>query len=150
MFRSILVPPDWSPLSRKAEDAAIEFACRNGAGLVAISVATPALDAATAGASFPGCDGDRSIRTSGSCPRTACKTWSIGQRPLAFLASPAWQISYQPCEEILKAASDFHCDVIFMASHGRRGLKVILLGSETQKVLSHAHLPVGIPLALWC
>lgn len=51
-------------------------------------------------------------------------------------------ISYNPYEEILKAASDFHCDVIFMASHGRRGIKGILLGSETQKVLTHAKLPV--------
>ncbi len=34
------------------------------------------------------------------------------------------------------------CDLIFMASHGRRGLSSVLLGSETQKVLTHSKIPV--------
>jgi nucleotide-binding universal stress UspA family protein len=53
-------------------------------------------------------------------------------------------ISYHPHEEILKAASDFQCDVIFMASHGSRGFRGIVLGSETQAVLVRAKLPVVV------
>ena len=45
-------------------------------------------------------------------------------------------------EQILEAAAERQCDLIFMASHGRRGLKALVLGSQTQKVLAHATLPV--------
>jgi nucleotide-binding universal stress UspA family protein len=48
----------------------------------------------------------------------------------------------QPYEEIVKTAQDFMCDVIFQASHGRRGMSGFLLGSETQKVLTHSKIPV--------
>jgi len=45
-------------------------------------------------------------------------------------------------EAILAAARKNKCDAIVMASHGRRGLSAVLLGSETQKVLTHTKLPV--------
>jgi len=45
-------------------------------------------------------------------------------------------------EAILGCAHDEHCDAIVMASHGRRGLDALLLGSETRKVLAHAAIPV--------
>jgi nucleotide-binding universal stress UspA family protein len=47
-----------------------------------------------------------------------------------------------PWEAIIEHARDQACDLIIMASHGRRGLSALLLGSETQKVLTHASLPV--------
>ena len=47
-----------------------------------------------------------------------------------------------PWEAILAAAKKARCDAIVMASHGRRGLSALLLGSETQKVLTHTKLPV--------
>ena len=47
-----------------------------------------------------------------------------------------------PAETILKTAAQRKCDLIVMASHGRRGLAGVLLGSETQKVLTHSKLPV--------
>ena len=52
--------------------------------------------------------------------------------------------SFSPYEAIIEAASKNGCDVIFMASHGRRGLNALLLGSETQKVLTHATVPVMV------
>ena len=51
-------------------------------------------------------------------------------------------ISPTPWEAILAAARKSKCDAIVMASHGRRGLTAVLLGSETQKVLTHSKLPV--------
>jgi nucleotide-binding universal stress UspA family protein len=51
-------------------------------------------------------------------------------------------IAASPWEAILKAAKSAKCDAIVMASHGRRGLSAMLLGSETQKVLTHSKLPV--------
>jgi nucleotide-binding universal stress UspA family protein len=47
-----------------------------------------------------------------------------------------------PADEIVKAADERNVDLIFMASHGRRGVKAVLLGSETQKVLTHTTRPV--------
>jgi nucleotide-binding universal stress UspA family protein len=49
-----------------------------------------------------------------------------------------------PYEEIITTANDKHCDVIWIASHGRRGLDKLLLGSETQRVLAHSVLPVVV------
>ena len=50
--------------------------------------------------------------------------------------------SGQPHQAILAAAEDKGCDLIAMASHGRRGMSAILLGSETVKVLTHSKIPV--------
>jgi nucleotide-binding universal stress UspA family protein len=47
-----------------------------------------------------------------------------------------------PYEAIIKAAKRRKCDLIVMASHGRRGVRAILLGGETQKVLTNSHIPV--------
>lgn len=47
-----------------------------------------------------------------------------------------------PYEAIITAAKQRGCDLIVMASHGRRGMQGILLGSETQKVLTHSQIPV--------
>jgi nucleotide-binding universal stress UspA family protein len=48
----------------------------------------------------------------------------------------------QPWNGILRAAEQAHCDAIVMASHGRRGLSALLIGSETTKVLTHSKIPV--------
>jgi nucleotide-binding universal stress UspA family protein len=50
--------------------------------------------------------------------------------------------SPDPWDAIVDAAAAHHCDLIVMASHGRRGLAAALLGSETQKVLTHSAVPV--------
>jgi nucleotide-binding universal stress UspA family protein len=50
--------------------------------------------------------------------------------------------SDHPYEAIIGAAEENGCDLIMMASHGRRGVQALLLGSETQKVLTHSKIPV--------
>ena len=52
----------------------------------------------------------------------------------------------QPYEAIIETADARGCDLITMASHGRRGISALLLGSETTKVLMHSKLPVLVPL----
>ena len=52
--------------------------------------------------------------------------------------------SFSPAEAIIDAATEYGCDLIFMASHGRQGLAAVLLGSETQKVLTHSKIPVMV------
>ena len=50
--------------------------------------------------------------------------------------------SFSPSDEIVHVSQQKNCDVIFMASHGRKGLNRLFVGSETQKVLAHSQLPV--------
>ena len=50
--------------------------------------------------------------------------------------------SNEPYEAIIDTAASKQCDLIIMASHGRRGIKSLILGSETQKVLTHSKIPV--------
>ena len=49
---------------------------------------------------------------------------------------------HHPYEAIITAAKKAHCDLIVMASHGRRGYAAVLLGSETVKVMTHSKIPV--------
>ena len=51
-------------------------------------------------------------------------------------------LSDHPYEAIIRTATSRGCDLIMMASHGRRGVQAMLLGSETQKVLTHSKIPV--------
>ncbi len=51
-------------------------------------------------------------------------------------------VSDDPYDAIIQVAKDNQCDLITMASHGRKGIKGLLLGSETQKVLIHSRIPV--------
>lgn len=53
-------------------------------------------------------------------------------------------MSLSPHEEIVKAVEKYGCDAVFMASHGRKGLNKLFLGSETQKVLSDTTIPVMV------
>ena len=51
-------------------------------------------------------------------------------------------LSDYPYEAIIQLCESKGCDLIMMASHGRRGLQGLLIGSETQKVLTHSKTPV--------
>lgn len=142
MFNTILVPTDGSPLSRHAEDAAIEFARAAGATLVALAVVEP----------LPSADDTDSIFVAGGTLNPRGLLAQARQRALAVVdraraagvpCECCATLSYYPHEEIVRVAEDFHCDAIFMASHGVRGLRR-LLGSQTQKVLAHASSPVMV------
>jgi len=58
------------------------------------------------------------------------------------LCETTWVVSRHPYQAIINAAQERHCDLIVMASHGRRGARALLIGSETQKVLTHSGIPV--------
>ena len=60
----------------------------------------------------------------------------------AVLCETTWLVNDHPYEAIVNAAQERHCDLIVMASHGRRGMQGLLIGSEAQKVLTHSGIPV--------
>jgi nucleotide-binding universal stress UspA family protein len=141
MYKKILVPTDGSDLSNQAVDAAIDYARLSGAALVAFSVAQPY-------PMLPAIDGAMMIDPG----IDSTELQHLAQQAVAQVARAAKaagvacethiSMSFLPYEEIIRAADDYQCDVIFMASHGRRGLSRLLAGSQTQKVLAYSHVPV--------
>lgn len=143
MYRNILVATDGSRLSAKAITHAIALARALGAKLTGF-YASPAypLPAYADGVMYEPVspreysamcrqEGDNILSAVGAKAKAA---------GIPFTAVQA--IAAAPWEAILAAARKEKCDAIVMASHGRRGVSALLLGSETQKVLTHSKLPV--------
>lgn len=141
MFKTILLPTDGSPLSDKAADAAIKFAQGGGSKLIVLSVSEPHHSAHLS-------EGSTVIDTH----RYDARMQEIAQACVQRVADVA-KVANVPCEtvvrqssnpyeEIINTAKQSACDVIFMASHGRKGLSALFVGSETHKVLAHSTIPV--------
>jgi nucleotide-binding universal stress UspA family protein len=143
MFKKILVPTDGSPLSEKSIYAAVEFARANGSEIIAVSVAEPYVYSMFAEGSgvIPVESKAHDERVQELAQKHVEKVAKLAQaRNVACKTRVS--LSFSPYEEIVQAAKEFHCDVIFMASHGRKGLNKLFVGSETQKVLAHSTIPV--------
>ena len=151
MFTKILVPTDGSPLSEKTVTAAVDFAGQVGAALVAISVAEPYrfIPPAAAGLMY-----DPNLYSEELQQRFDQQSQQQAQEIVQKVADTAQArgvvcevttpMSLSPHEEIVKAVEKYGCDAVFMASHGRKGLNKLFLGSETQKVLSDTTIPVMV------
>jgi nucleotide-binding universal stress UspA family protein len=141
MYDRILVPTDGSDISAAAEKAAIAFARAHGSEIVALAVAQPQSPVASAEAAMaidPGLDDEVLLAAANDRARRvaeACAAAGVKCTPLALL-------DYAPAEAIVATAESQRCDLIFMGSHGRRGLSRLLAGSVTQKVLADANVPV--------
>jgi nucleotide-binding universal stress UspA family protein len=143
MYQRILVATDGSTLSKKAVANAIALAELCGAQLVALKVvarypmtyfeggmAMPATEIAKVEAQWA---------ESGQAIVDAVKKTALAS---GVTAKSVIVKSDLVAEAIINAAKKHKCDLIVMASHGRKGIKRLLLGSETQHVLTHSHIPV--------
>jgi nucleotide-binding universal stress UspA family protein len=143
MYTHLLVATDGSKLSAKAVTHAIALAQVLGAKLTAF-YASPDYPTPVAVEGFAYTPMTRKEYT------VLCKKEADEMlRPISLKAqaagvefSSAHVIAAAPWEAILAAARRNKCDAIVMASHGRRGVSALLLGSETQRVLTHTKLPV--------
>lgn len=141
MFRHILLPTDGSEISRDTARHAVAFAKHMGAELTAIYVKPIAsLDHEgdlidPSAVDRIGHAAEKKAKEYLGFIKKLCKEMGVECRALAAEGD-------HPYEVIIDAATSGRCDLIFMASHGRRGLKSLLLGSETQKVLTHTSVPV--------
>ncbi len=134
MFKHVLIPTDGSELSEAAIGRGVAFAKAMGARVTGVTVSRPFLLIA-----------DRKDEYSANAEKHA-------QQRLKAIAEAAGvsSVSFQavhlfsenPYQAIIDTANDRGCDVISMASHGRRGMSAVLLGSETLKVLTHSKIPV--------
>ncbi len=141
MFKVILVPTDGSQLSDKAIHAAVECAKETGGRLVGLSVAEPYPFTPFSGDGF---SDERTLYDEKALAMAQLHVEKIAAAARA-MDVPCESVvvqSFSPYEEIIKTAEKFGCDVVFMASHGRRGLGRLFIGSETQKVLAHSTIPV--------
>jgi nucleotide-binding universal stress UspA family protein len=141
MFKQILLPTDGSEQSERAVLAGISFAKELGAQVVGLTV-MPEFHTITLQAEMLEETEEEFIAA----------TELRAEKYLAFLSNAASSAgvscslvklrSDDPYECILRVANERQCDLIIMASHGRKGLKGVLLGSVTHKVLVHSHIPV--------
>jgi nucleotide-binding universal stress UspA family protein len=143
MFEHILVATDGSELSMKAVDTAMALAAQNKAELVALTV-VPRYPVGYL-------DGAMSISPD-EIAATEARWAEAAQKVLDEVAETgrakgvrvktAAIPSDDVAQTVINAARKHGSDLIVMASHGRRGVKRLLLGSETQHVLTHSQLPV--------
>jgi len=143
MYDRILVPTDGSDVSAAAEQAAIAFARAHGSEVVVLAVGQPQPPIASAEAAMaidPGLDDAVLLDAAREHARKVANAAEAAGVKCTSLAV----LDYSPADAILATADSHACDLIFMGSHGRRGLSRLLAGSVTQKVLADAHVPVMV------
>jgi nucleotide-binding universal stress UspA family protein len=143
MFKRILVATDGSALSKKAVTSAIALAVQHDADLVALTVVPHYPKSYFDGAmSYSPEDIGRIEKQWAEKARTMLDTVKARAEQSGVRVKTATANSDLVAESIVAAAKKHKSDLIVMASHGRKGIKRLLLGSETQHVLTHSALPV--------
>ena len=144
MFSNILVPTDGGPLSRKAMSAAIKLAKEQKARITSVH-STPVFVPMVYDGLTPPPELISRAAYGKAMARSAAKVLAAMEK-MCVSAGVAWEGVHVAEEEPYKAVIDTarrkRCDLVLMASHGRRGVAALLLGSETQKVLTHSRIPV--------
>ena len=143
MFKHILIPTDGSDLSKKAIKKGIEFAKTIKARITAIHV-VPEFRV-IADESFVSLTPEAKKRFEEESLKRARKMLdSVVQQAKAqgVSCTAVAEANDLPYQQIIATAKSGKCDLILMASHGRRGIASVLLGSETAKVLTHSTIPV--------
>ncbi|MEW5879013.1 MAG: universal stress protein [Pseudomonadota bacterium] len=142
MFKKILVPTDGTDLSAKAINGAVEVARQLGAQIVGVTVIEP-YSYSSLSEYRPESFEDYEARMEQVARQRLEKLESVAKAANVPVETVIAR-SFSPYEAIIETAKERGCDAIFMASHGRRGLNAVLLGSETQKVLTHSTIPVMV------
>ena len=143
MYKRILVTTDGSELSGKAVDHAIALAKVHGAELVALKVVHIQNDDRWDGALIhdPAAKAEQEKRWTATSQAIVDGVTTAAQAA-GVKALAVTEKSNFIADTVIEVAKKNACDLIVMASHGRRGLARVLLGSETQHVLTHSHIPV--------
>jgi len=140
MYKHILLPTDGSELGNKALGDGLQLAKLVGAKVTALTVQPPLRDYIVEGVAITLSEEDRAAydrQMMHNLDQAKAKATEMGVEVETVKVE-----NDQPWEAIVEAAKGQGCDLIVMASHGRRGLSALLLGSETQKVLTHSKVPV--------
>ena len=144
MYRRILIATDGSPLSRKAIEAGVALARSVGASVVGFHARAPTMlpyytEAAMV---LP----EKTQKMMEKHANDAARKYLARIEAVAKKAGVAFKgidiVDPSPADAIVRLAKKEKCELIVMASHGRRGLSRLLLGSETNHVLTRSRMPV--------
>jgi nucleotide-binding universal stress UspA family protein len=141
MYKNILIPTDGSDLSAKAVKHGVALSKAIGAKVTALTVSTPfhifALDPEMI-------EDTQDTYKKRSAKKTAeiLDVVASGAKAANVVCDTVHVEHEHPYEAIIDTARSKGCDLILMASHGRRGVSAVVLGSETVKVLTHSKIPV--------
>jgi nucleotide-binding universal stress UspA family protein len=143
MYKHILIPTDGSELSKRAVHEGVDFAKSINAQVTFLTASLPfkvfATDALVV-SETPETYNQGAEKVAQR--RFADATEYARQKGVTAIAQHVF--AEHPFEAIIDTAKKNHCDLIFMASHGRKGVKGLVLGSETNKVLTHSKIPVQV------
>ena len=141
MFTHILLPTDGSALSEVAIRKGVQLARSIGARVSGVTV-VPERKIYLYQTGVIVQSREETIREHKSAITRILETIGQAARGAGVFCETFFEVSDYPYEAIVRAAELKKCDLIVMASHGRRGISGVLLGSETQKVLTHSKVPV--------
>ena len=141
MFKNILIATDGSDLAAKAVEQGVLFAKEIGAGITALTITEP-FNVLSLAPSELGYTPIEYKKHAEAYAEKVLDTVAAAAKS-AGIDCETLQIEHEHVDQaIIDAAAARKCDLIIMASHGRRGASAIVLGSETVKVLTHSKIPV--------
>lgn len=142
-FQHLLLATDGSALSQRALEQALALAGSLGARLRILTVqGTLPVSLVGAGELVDAMAIDALMQAAGQQAQQILADAAAAAEQAGVAAEVVKRVSAQPSMAILEEARSQACDLIVMASHGRRGLQGLLLGSETQRVLTQSPCPV--------
>ncbi|MGV2980250.1 universal stress protein [Camelimonas sp. ID_303_24] len=144
MYKHILVTTDGSEFARKGIEHGLALAKPLGAKVTVLTVLAP-IRSEVADAARLGGIADPVGQYDHQIDETMKERFAAIDHLVSAYgvkADLAHEIDKVPAEAIVRFAKHHHCDLIIMASHGRRGVQRVLLGSQTAEVLAHANIPV--------
>jgi nucleotide-binding universal stress UspA family protein len=141
MFKHILIPTDGGDLSRKAVIYGVQLAKTLGARVTAITLTEPH-HIASMHAVLVAETVEEHDERAGRIADRALEQVKMAADAASVPVETIRESHDQPYRAIIDCALANKCDLIVMASHGRRGVAALLVGSETTKVLTHSTIPV--------
>jgi nucleotide-binding universal stress UspA family protein len=141
MFKHILIPTDGSGLSHKALLYGVELARESKAKVLALTVRPPYAVGSMDMIGVVGGQDEFEAESQRFADHALTQARMAAEAAGVEIAT-VQDVGDQPYRAIIDCAMSNSCDLIVMASHGRRGVSALLLGSETVKVLTHCAIPV--------
>lgn len=143
MFKHILLPTDGSNLSQNAIRKGVQFAKSIGAKVTGLFVISPMKNYLYLTEITEEFKEEMAKRQKREADQNI-DFIEKASKEAGVACETLCEVSDQPHEAIIEVCEKRGCDLIMMASHGRKGVASLLLGSETQKVLTHSRIPVMV------
>ena len=142
MYKHILIPTDGSKLSEGAAVAGVKLAKELGAKVTGFYASPPATPIEYKGLLSSYIDPQDHAKPIEKATRKYLGVIERAAKAAGVRCATASATSDYPADAIVAAAKRYGCDLIFIASHGRRGFRASNLGTQTQKVLAQSKVPV--------